>query len=302
MIKVLNMLERILLIDGNHLIYRAHFKFSGLRTLDEKPTDVIYGAPYILESIIRRFGPDKVIVIFDSKRSEFRKSLLPNYKERESKLGEDKESFYFQRSELIKLLTYLGLMVYQVEGYEADDVITYLSQLYYKKGWETIIVSADKDFVQLINKSIFLYNVNKGLMVDPFNCKIVYGYTPKQCVDYLSLMGDHSDNIPGYPGIGEKRALQFLTQFSSIKKYLKDPKKFGKVDKDKMVTVYERNKKLIDLMYFLRKVLKPEEMVPVNEKPVMDIVSLKCICADYQINSFLKIQFLKTYQDLYNGK
>lgn len=302
MIKTQNMLKRVLLVDGNHLIYRAHFKFSGLRTLDGKPTDVIYGAPYILESIIRRFGPDKVIVVFDHSRSEFRKSLLPDYKKRESKLGEDKESFYFQRDELIKLLSYLGLMVYQVNGYEADDIIAHLSKQFYKEGWETVIVSADKDFVQLINKSILLYNVNKGIMVDLFNCKMVYGYLPNQCVDYLSLRGDDSDNISGYPGIGEKRALQFISQFGSIKKYLKNPKKFGKLDADKLRGVYELNRKLIDLMYFLRHSLIPSDIIPKNPNPEFDLKELKGICAEYQINSFLKIQFIKTYQNLYNGK
>lgn len=296
------MMSRILLIDGNHLIYRAFFKFKGLKTLDGKQTSVVYGGPYILESIIRKFGPDKVIVVFDHGRSKFRTNLHTTYKERESKLGEDKEDFFRQRDELMKLLQAMGLLVYRPEGYEADDVITHLAVEYYRKGWDTIIVSADKDFVQLINDGITMYNVSKNVVVTKENCQQHYEYTPRQCVDYLCLVGDDSDNIPGYPGIGPKKAMQFLEKYGSIKKFLRTGEKFSTIDNDKLSKLYDLNQLLIDLMYFKRKHTKEEEIIPLNPNPELNRKKLANICFDNQINTFTKPQFLNTFINLYNGK
>jgi DNA polymerase-1 len=296
------MFERVLLVDGNHLIYRAFYKFSRLKNLDGKPTGIIYGGPFILESILRRLGPDKVIVVFDHSRSKFRMGLLPSYKDRVSKLGVDKENFFDQRDELITLLTAMGIEVYRVPGYEADDIITYLSKIYYKKGWESIIVSADKDFVQLINNNTSIFNVSKGKMINTNNCFEEYGYTPRQCVDYLSLCGDNSDNIGGYPGIGPARASKLLSEFKSIKAFLRSNKDFSNVDKVKMKAIFELNRKLIDLMYFIRKVLKPEDIKPVVVNPQLDRKNMELICSLNQINFYKKPQFMKTYNDLYHGK
>lgn len=296
------MFKRILLVDGNHLIYRAYYKFSGLRTLDGKQTSIIYGAPYILESIIRRLGADKVFVVFDHSRSKFRTNLLPDYKKRDSKLGDNKEDFYDQRDELMKLLMAFGITVFQPKGYEADDVIGYLTQQYYKMGWEVVIVSGDKDFVQLINKRVLLYNVNKGKMVDESNCYSNYSYTPKQCVEYLSICGDSSDKIPGYRGMGPKTAEKLFNNFGSVKKFLKSTDTMGKINKEVLSGVYDLNRKLIDIMYFVRKELNPKEMEPINKAPEISEKKLKGICRENQINSFLKVQFFKTYQNLYNGK
>lgn len=295
------MFNRVAFIDGNHLIYRAFFKFPRLKTLDGKPTSIIYGGPYILESLLRRIAPDKVIIVFDHSRSEFRKGLLPDYKQRESKLGVDKESFFQQRTELMELLTYMGLQVYQVKGYEADDIIAHLVKRYYKKGWESMIVSADKDFVQLINDRVLLFNVAKGIIIDKANCKRYYGYEPKHCVDYLCLCGDSSDNIKGYPGIGPKRAEALLNEYGSVRKFLKSDKKFGKVNRVMLKEIYETNRKLIDLMYFLRHVINPKDIVPINNEVNINMKKLEEICSVNQINFFRKPQFMKTFKDILDG-
>jgi DNA polymerase I len=297
-----NAIKRILLIDGNHLIYRAFFKFKGLRTLDGKATSVVYGGPYILESIIRRLGPDKVMVVFDHGRSDFRKGILPDYKQRESKLGEDKDDFFRQRDELVKLLIAMGLTVFRVQGYEADDIIAYLSKVYYKMGWDNIIVSADKDFVQLINTTTLLYNVNKGVLIDELNCKEHYGYTVRQCVDYLSICGDESDHIPGYPGIGPATATKLFDKFGSVRKFLRSSEPMGKIDKEKLKLIHERNRKLIDLNYFLRHVLVPENIKPINSKANFNKSHVMDICMDNQINSFIKPQFINTFINLSHEK
>lgn len=141
-----------------------------------------------------------------------------------------------------------------------------------------------------------------GVLIDEFNCKDHYGYTPKQCVDYLSLCGDASDKIPGYPGVGDKRALKLLNKFGSIKKFLKSEEGFGNVDKKKLTEVYERNNKLINLMHYIRKVLKPEDMVPENPDNKVHYERVNEIFIEYEMGSFMKKQFFKTFTNLYENK
>lgn len=290
--------NRLVLIDGNHLIHRAFWKFKNLKTFEGIPTSVLYGGPYILESLIRKLSPEKLVVVFDDERSQFRKNLLPGYKERESRLGDLKENFHDQKDTLIELLISMGIQVYKPKGYEADDVIAYLTKVYYRNNWEVVIASADKDFVQMINKDITMYHVSKGIIIDEFNAKDFFGYTPKQCVDYLSILGDASDKIPGYPGIGPKKAEKFFLDFKSVRKFLNSDAKIGKLDKDELRRIWELNVKLIDLMYFIRNVLDPDKMVPLNEEPFMDMDKLKELCRMYEINTFLKPQFLNTFKRL----
>ena len=296
------MFDRVLIVDGNHLIYRAYFKFNNLKTLDGKSTSILYGSPYILESIIRKLAPDKVIVVFDHSRSKFRMGLLKNYKQRESKLGDNKEAFHAQKDELMYLFQAFGLEVYHVKGYEADDIIAHLAKVYYRKKHEVIILSADKDFVQLINKGISMYHVSKGILVEQDNCKDAYDYLPNQCVDFLCLCGDSSDKIDGYPGIGPKRAMKLLTEHGSVRKFIKSDAAFGKVDKERLGIIYERNRKLIDLMYFLRKQLNPKDIESLNPNAKLNMDDLREICAVNEINSFTRIQFLKTFKNLSDGK
>lgn len=291
------MFSQVNIIDGNHLAYRAYYKFQNLRTIKGKGTAILYGVPYILESLIRKFGPNKVIVVFDGNRSKFRLNLLPSYKERDKKLGFNAEDFYSQRDEVMGILNNLGIENYRVPGYEADDIIAYLSRVYRKNGWEVIIITGDKDFNQLLKPNLSIYNVGKGITLTHENLKKEVGYLPSQCVDYLSLLGDDSDNIPGYPGIGPKRAGQFLEKFSSINQFLKSPEGFGKMDKSKLAELYKLNYQLISLGFFIRKQLNPKDIVK-NGEPVLDFKRFTLDCRKNEMGSFLKPQFFNTFKTL----
>jgi len=300
-------LNRLVIFDGNHLAYRAYYKFGTLKTIDGERTGVIYGMPYVAESIIRRLGPDKVVITFDGGRHHSRVELLPDYKKRDQKLGFDKDDFYHQRDEGAKIFEYLGIKIAWKRGFEADDLIAQITRRYSKKGWEVVIVSADKDFHQLIKHPtedgygpVMMYNVSKGKMIDWFILKQFIGYTTDQAVDYLCLTGDKSDNIPGYPGIGEKRGLQFLERFWSIKKFLEGDETFGKMDKAKLKEIYQRNRKLIDLKYFYRTYLMNEK-IPWTTSGKLDEKKLRAILAKYEINSFMKPQFINTFLNLQHG-
>ena len=279
-----------------------------LRTLDGVKTSVIYGMPYVAESLIRRLGPDEVVVVFDGGRSTFRMGLLPSYKDRDKKLGFDASDFHRMKDEGKKLFMALGLKVVHQKYMEADDLIAMIARRYSQKEWEVVIVSADKDFNQLIMPSVTglhgavsVFNVTKNKMLDDLNLKQLYGYSPEQTVDYLALTGDKSDRIDGYPGIGPTRATKMLEQYGSVKAFLKSGDKFGKVDNEKLREIWKRNKKLIDLKYFYRKFLMKGAIPYVNPNAEFDLKLLQSICGMYEINSFLKPQFINTFKNLGNG-
>lgn len=293
--------REVVVLDGNHLAYRAYYKFPNLRTLDGVNTSIIYGIPYVCESLIRRLNPLEVIMVFDGGHSPYRKLLLHNYKKRDKKLGFDRTDFYRQKDEATKIMLALGVKVVVKRGWEADDLITLIAKRYARQRIRTVIVSGDKDFNQLIDKYTSVYNSTKGILYDRGNLREHVGYDPEQCLDYLSLCGDKSDNIPGYQGMGPKRTMQLLDKYGSIKGYLKSGDTFGKMDNKKLTELRVLNQKLIGLKYFYRKFMR-NMPIPWLEDNVFDMERLKGLCRLYETNSFLKPQFLKTYKDINKWK
>jgi len=291
--------NKLVIFDGNHLAYRAYFKFSNLKTLDGVKTAIIYGVPYILESLIRKFSPTEVILVFDGGRSKFRSELRPDYKKREKRLGFDPQDFHEQKEKVINILISLGIKVARAKGVEADDLIAMISRRYSKKDWDTLIISSDKDFNQLIDKKITVYNVSKNKLLDQNNLKDIVGYNPEQCVDYLCLVGDKSDNIGGYSGIGPKKAEKFLNEFEGIVPFLNSDIEFGRIDKEKLKDIYYVNRKLIDLKYFYIMFMIKKKIPWLNIFPVLlDLKVFKLFCNTYEMNSFLKPQFINTFKKL----
>ena len=300
-----NLLKRVLIFDGNHLAHRAYYKFANLKTLDGSKTSIIYGLVYIMESVVRKMGPDEVIVTFDGGHSKHRMALLPGYKQREKKLGFDYEDFLRQKETAKQTVKALGIKVAHKKGYEADDLITMIAKRYSARGWEAIIVSGDKDFNQLLMPSDFIthgpiniYNTSKGFMIEPRTLTKYYPYTPKQCVDFLIMTGDDSDKIPGYRGIGDETAMKVLNTFGSIKDFIKSDEVIKKIDKVKLQEVYDRNRQLIDLKWYYRKYLLKMEIPYENPKPFFDFAELKRICSTHEVNTFLKPQFIQTFKNL----
>lgn len=298
--------KTLVIFDGNHLAYRAYYKFTNLRTLDDFKTSLIYGMPFIAESLIRRLSPNEVVVAFDGTRSLYRLGILPNYKNREKKLGFDAENFHKQKDIGRELFMALGLKIVYDKDEEADDIIAMVARRYSIKGWNVIIASGDKDFNQLIidkdkgQGSITVYNPSKGKnkIYDSYNLFKEVGYHPRDTVDYLSLLGDASDKIPGFPGIGDKRARQLIDTFGGVKEFLKSDEKFGKVNKKELEEIWKRNKKLIDLKFFYRKFFMKKSIPWVNHDAKFNQEKFKKLCGLYEINSFLKPQFLNTFKKI----
>ena len=296
------MRNKVLIIDGNNMLYRAYYKFKNLRTQSGVLSGVIYGFPYILHSIIKQQNPDKVVVVFDGGRDQVRMDLLPTYKKRESKGDFDKDNFYTQKAEVEKLLTLLGIPIVAVPKKEADDIIYLLCRKLRKKN-SICIVSSDKDFKQLISPKVSVWDPKAGMRYTHKNIEKEIGYTPAQTVDYLIMDGDTSDNIPGMKGIGEKTIRKFMDEYGSIKSYLLSNHTDKKFPKSQLEEVFLRNRILIDLKLFYRRYLnklevsiKYPKVKKVNEK------ELAYFCAKYEIQTFLKSDFIKTFNRLITNK
>lgn len=289
--------KKTLIIDGNNALYRAYFRFNNFSTFDGTPTGCLYGFCTITLGLINKFKPSRVIVVFDGKKSEYRKKVLPTYKQREPKLGFDIDAFNHQRQEIKKILSMWGVEVIHDINYEADDLI-------YALGVELpgniILVSRDKDFKQCINKRVWLWDPMDNILFKPKNLKNRLGYKPTQVVDYLSLIGDKSDNIPGIRGVGDKTALKFLDKYGSIRNYLK-----GKEEKrfphDKILPVYSTNRKLISLKFYYNRFIKNKVVLAdLIKRPKVSIEKSKKLLLAYEIKLLLKPENV-TILNKFNG-
>lgn len=294
------MTKELLLIDGNHTLHRAYHKFASMRTLDGEVTSMIYGFPYILNGLINSFNPHKVVVVFDGKnRSKHRLKWLPNYKNRIPKLGFDKDNFVSQKLKVTEVLNYLGIPVASSDEEEGDDVLWLVAREYIKKGFRVTLISGDKDFFQLVSDNLYQYIPHKKLMITPDNIEKELGFKAKQLVDYLSLLGDSSDKIPGYNGMGEKRTKQFLKEFGSIKNFLSDKNnKFGKLDHSEVRRIWKLNKKLINIKWYVKKMMPGMKIPWVHNNTKFDKKALLSVAKEFEIGTFMKTSFMKTFKEL----
>lgn len=220
-----NQSSRLFLIDGHALIYRAFFAMISrpLRTSRGENTSAAWGVVNFLLRLRSRYHPTHVIWVLDKGRS-FRASLFPAYKSTREKLtAELQQDFDLALEHVRELLTAFQIPVVALDGYEADDVIGTLAAQASDQGIASVIVSGDKDFYQLIAPNVTLLNPGRGgpagveeLWVDESNAAERLGVPPRQVIDYLSLVGDASDNVPGVKGIGEKTAVQLLQEYPDL--------------------------------------------------------------------------------------
>ena len=290
---------KCLIIDGNNLAHRAYHQYKNMRSSDGKPSGVVFGVPYILWSLIRNHNADDVLVAFDGGRDKNRLKVLPDYKKREPKSDFDYEDFITQKEDAKKILENLGIKMVSKKGLEADDIIWLAARRLSRKG-QVMIVSTDKDFVQLIDKNISLWNPWKNDRITHLNYQKHYPFTPEQCVDYLVLDGDKSDNIPGYKGVGEKTALGFLETYGSIENYLTDLKlpEHSKIKRDVLEEVYKRNKYLIDIKYFVKTNKLKYKDIPIISSNKINKKEINLVCSNYSINIFTREDFILTYKKL----
>jgi len=285
---------RLLLIDGENILHQSFHKFENLRSTSGVPSGAIYGFFKSLHYYFYRFDPDKVVITFDNGHSSFRMELNPKYKEHRKDISFDRESLQKQKHVILKLLGILRVTYiydkHKSTNYEGDDFLAKLVLDNYKDHIVTI-VSSDKDFNQLlIDKHIKIYNPRKEQYIFPENCKEVFGYTPKETVPYLCMVGDTSDDIPGIKGIGPVKARQILDNNPDFWKYV------DTLSDDKKEVLY-RNKKLIDLTYFTKK-FKVKLPIKKYKNDNIDYDKFRRICIEYSFSSFLTPEFIETFKKL----
>lgn len=230
------MTKKIVLIDGNSIAYRAFFALPLLNNDKGVHTNAIYGFTMILMKILEDEKPSHMLVAFDAGKTTFRHETFQEYKGgRQKTPPELSEQFPFIR----ELLDAYQISRYELENYEADDIIGTLSKQAEKDGYEVKVISGDKDLTQLVTDKITVDITRKGITdVDSYTPDFVnekYGLTPEQIIDMKGLMGDTSDNIPGVPGVGEKTAIKLLKEFTTLENVLDSVDKVsGKKLKEKL--------------------------------------------------------------------
>ena len=211
------MMERLLILDGNSLMNRAFYAIPALNNSEGLNTNAIYGFINMLFKMKEELNPDYIVTTFDKKAPTFRHKQYEDYKAGRKKMPPElAEQFPVVK----ELLEKLAINIFEIEGFEADDLIGTLAYFSRDKGIEVYIVTGDKDALQLADDNIKVVINKKGMtekeIYDKDRMLSDYGVTPKQFIDVKGLMGDSSDNIPGVPGIGEKTALKLIKEYGSV--------------------------------------------------------------------------------------
>ncbi|KGR77482.1 DNA polymerase I [Ureibacillus manganicus] len=209
--------EKLLLLDGNSLAYRAFFALPLLTNDSGIHTNAVYGFTTMLQKILEEEKPTKMLVAFDAGKTTFRHESFGEYKGgRQKTPPELSEQFPYLR----KLIDAYQIKRYELPMYEADDIIGTIATQASNEDMEVIIVSGDKDLTQLATEKVTVYITRKGMtdieQYTPAHIEEKYGLTPEQIIDMKGLMGDTSDNIPGVPGVGEKTAIKLLKEYGTV--------------------------------------------------------------------------------------
>ena len=203
----------LVLVDGSSYLYRAYHALPALTTSTDEPTGAVYGVVNMLRRLIADHGPERMAVVFDAPGPTFRSGIYAEYKAHRPPMPEDLAA---QIEPLHELVRALGLPLLSVEGVEADDVIGTLACAERARGGQVLVSTGDKDLAQLVDDAVTLVNTMSQEVLDRERVEQKFGVPPERIVDYLALVGDTSDNIPGVPKCGPKTAVKWLHAYGSL--------------------------------------------------------------------------------------
>src|SRR4030042_1789908 len=211
-------MKRLVLIDGHAIIHRAYYAFPPtLKTRHGEIVNAVYGFTRMLLNVLKDLHPEYVAVAFDLPKPTFRHKEFLGYQAQRPKMEEELEN---QLERVFQVVRTLNMPIFAMEGYEADDVIGTLANQAAKRRLEAMIVTGDRDLLQLVKPRVKIYAPQKGfsrpIIFDPKKVKKEMGIKPEQVIDYKALIGDASDNYPGVPGIGPKTAVILLNQYQDL--------------------------------------------------------------------------------------
>ena len=211
------MTKTVCLVDGSGYIFRAFYGIPNLTSPDGVPVNAVYGFTNMFLRLTQNIPCDYSLVLFDAKRQNFRNEFFPEYKGTRKEIPEELIPQFPIIREVVKAL---NLNQLEMEGYEADDLIATYAEQALNKGYEVVVISADKDLMQLIRPGVRFYDPMKDKFFTPEDVKEKFGVYPDKVVDVQALAGDSIDNVPGVPGIGLKTAAQLINEFGSLQEVL----------------------------------------------------------------------------------
>ena len=206
-------MRKLLLVDGSSYLYRAFHALPLLNNSQGEPTGAVLGVLNMLNKLIKEESPDRIAVVFDAPGRTFRDDLFDQYKAHRAPMPDD---LRIQVQPLLDSVAAMGLPLLRIAGVEADDVIGTLATQGARAGYAVLISTGDKDMAQLVNSQVSLINTMSNTRLDRENVKAKFDVFPEQIVDYLALVGDSSDNIPGVSGVGPKTAAKWLNQYQTL--------------------------------------------------------------------------------------
>ncbi len=217
----------LILVDGSSYLFRAYHALPPLMNSQGRPTGAVYGVLNMLRKLLKDYNPEHIAVVFDPKGTTFRHDLFSDYKANRKAMPEELGE---QIQPLFSAIKALGFPLIVEQGVEADDVIGTLTKRMVEQGVDVLISTSDKDMAQLVNDRVTLINTMTDQSLDPKGVLAKFGVLPEQIVDYLTLVGDVSDNIPGVPKVGPKTAAKWLNEYGSLEAIIENAKTIkGKV-------------------------------------------------------------------------
>ena len=287
----------LILVDGSSYLYRAYHAFPPLTNSAGEPTGAMYGVLNMLRSLLLQYKPSHVAVVFDAKGKTFRDELFEEYKSHRPPMPDDLRA---QIEPLHTMVKAMGLPLLAVSGVEADDVIGTLALAAEKMGKPVLISTGDKDMAQLVTPNITLINTMNNAILGPEEVVEKYGIPPSLIIDFLALMGDSSDNIPGVPGVGEKTAQALLQGLGGVNAIYDNLDRVAGLTfrgAKTMAAKLEQNKEMALLSYQLATIKTDVELeltcdqLTVNEPAVEELLGL-----------FRHYEFRRWITDLEEGK
>jgi len=281
-------MKKLYLIDVSAMFFRAYYAVRPLTAPSGLPVNAIYGFLSMIIKLLKEEKPEYLVFCYDRKEPSFRKDLYSEYKAHRNEMPDDLQK---QVPYIKKLADYLGIPAFEIPGFEADDIIGSLTKWGRHHNMEVFIVSGDKDFGQLIGDHVWLYDTMKDVRYDAQGVQAKWGVRPDQFIDYLSIVGDASDNVPGVKGIGEKGAVKLLEQFKSLEDIYENIDKVeGKSIREKLIASKENaliSKKLVTISC---DVAVPEDYEAYRLRPYKT-EELKALLHELNFKSFEKSLF-----------
>ena len=280
----MNKQNRLILIDGSAYIFRAYYGLPPMNRADGTPINAVFGFTNMLVKLIEDYRDDKMVVVFDAARENFRNKIFKDYK---ANRGETPEDLIPQFEIIRECVDAFKIPQIEIEGFEADDIIATYCKLAVKHKMESVIVSSDKDLMQLVNKNVSMFDPmkNKKIGIDQVIEK--FGLPPEKVIQIQALTGDKVDNIPGAPGIGPKTALQLIEEFGDVNSLIKNADKILQEKRRKIITDHKK-----DILISLE-LVKLKNDVDIALK-IDNIHSYSSIKKNENLSNFLSAQGFKS--------